>query len=370
MGGRFMVLSAGMGAGHDAVAGEMARRLAASGHEVLVRDVLTLLPPGAGRALRASYRFSVRHAPGLYAGVHAVFLEPRNGAGRPPSRRGPLTDMAPLTALAEGRLGALVRDRRPDAVVSTFHLAGQITGRMRDRGTLAVPSAVFVTDFAVHRGWLHPGNDLYLCVTDTCAEAVRAATGRPAAAPGPVVPPEFGRPAAQDPPGWADGRPPVLICTGAWGVGSGLTRTAEVLARHGCLPVLLCGRDERLRRRAGAVPGAVALGWVDDLPELMAHARLLIDNAAGQTAVQALAAGVPVIGYRPIAGHGVKGVRAMAAEGVTAWAGSIGDLVARVRELVAPGAARGRQVARAAALFRGDAARLVAALPGGGPPGA
>jgi UDP-N-acetylglucosamine:LPS N-acetylglucosamine transferase len=134
--------------------------------------------------------------------------------------------------------------------------------------------------------------------------------------------------------------------------------------------VLLCGRDERLRRRAGSVPGAVALGWVDDLPELMAHARLLIDNAAGQTAVQALAAGVPVIGYRPIAGHGVTGVRAMAAEGVTAWAGSIGDLVARVRELVAPGAARDRQVARASALFRDDAARLVAALPGGGPPGA
>ncbi|GGW40039.1 MGDG synthase family glycosyltransferase [Streptomyces xantholiticus] len=362
---RFMVLSAGMGAGHDAVAGELARRLAAKGHEVLVRDVLALLPVGVGRALRSSYRFSVRHVPLLYAGVHALFLAPgetAEGDEAASGQRGRLLEMSPLPALAEGRLGALVRDWKPDAVVSTFHLAAQITGRMRDRGTLRVPSAVFVTDFAVHRGWLQPGNDLYLCVTASCAEAVRSATGARAAVSGPVVPPEFGRPAGPGTTGPPGSRPTVLICTGAWGVGSGLTRTAQALADHGCLPALLCGRDERLRRRAAAVPGAVALGWVNDLPQRMASARLLIDNAAGQTAVQALAAGLPVVGYRPMAGHGATGVRAMSAEGVTASASSLGELLWWVDELLMPGPVRERQLARAAALFRDDAARFVAEL--------
>ncbi|UYQ60363.1 MGDG synthase family glycosyltransferase [Streptomyces peucetius] len=367
---RFMVLSAGMGAGHDAVAGELARRLGAQGHQVLVHDVLTLLPAGAGRALRSSYRFAVRHAPFLYAGVHALFLAPggddgRAGDGTPGGRpgRSRLLDVSPLPALAEGRLSALVREWRPDAVVSTFHLAAQITGRMRGRGTLPVPSAVFVTDFALHRGWFHPDNDLYLCVTESCAEAVRSATGARTAVPGPVVPPEFGRPpdtGTPDP--GTPGRPEVLICTGAWGVGSGLIRTAQALAGHGCLPVLLCGRDERLRRRAGAVPGTIALGWVDDLPRRMASARLLVDNAAGQTAVQALAAGLPVVGYRPLAGHGATGVRAMAAEGLTASASSLGELLWRADELLAPGPVREAQLARAAALFRDDAARFVAEL--------
>lgn len=358
---RFMVLSAGMGAGHDAVAGELARRLGAQGHKVLVRDVLTLLPAGAGRALRSSYRFSVRHAPFLYAGVHALFLAPGEaGDGAPAGRpgRSGLLDVSPLPALAERRLGALVREWRPDAVVSTFHLAAQITGRMRGRGTLPVPSAVFVTDFALHRGWFHPDNDLYLCVTRSCAEAVRSATGARAAVSGPVVPPEFGR----TPNTGAPGPPEVLLCAGAWGVGSGLIRTAQALAGHGCLPVLLCGRDERLRRRAGAVPGTVALGWVDDLPLRMASARLLVDNAAGQTAVQALAAGLPVVGYRPLAGHGTTGVRAMAAEGLTASAGSLGELLWHVDELLTPGPVREGQLARAAALFRDDAALFVTEL--------
>lgn len=48
-------------------------------------------------------------------------------------------------------------------------------------------------------------------------------------------------------------------------------------------------------------------------------------------------------------------------------AGSIGELLARVDELLVPEPVKVHQVARAAALFRADAARLVAALPGGSP---
>ncbi|WP_039947726.1 MGDG synthase family glycosyltransferase, partial [Streptomyces sp. NRRL S-118] len=167
MGRRCMVLSASMGAGHDTVAAELARRLRAAGHDVLVRDVLTLLPPGAGPGVRSFYRFTVRHVPRLYELIYAVFLAP--GPAEEPAPRGRRPDVSPMAALAERRLGALVTAWRPDVVVSTFHLAGQITGRMRRRGTLGVPCAVFVTDFALHRAWLEPGNDLFLCVSETAA---------------------------------------------------------------------------------------------------------------------------------------------------------------------------------------------------------
>ncbi|MFF9864892.1 galactosyldiacylglycerol synthase [Streptomyces sp. NPDC013953] len=362
-----MVLSASMGAGHDTVAAELARRLRAAGHDVLVRDVLTLLPPGAGPGVRSFYRFTVRHVPRLYELIYAVFLAP--GPAEGPAPRGRRPDVSPMAALAERRLGALVTAWRPDVVVSTFHLAGQITGRMRRRGTLNVPCAVFVTDFALHRAWLEPGNDLYLCVSETAAETARARTGCPAAAPGPVVPRAFRDPPASGP--WpaalaraGGGRPPVLLSAGAWGVGDALLGTAEALAGHGFLPVLLCGRDERLRRRATRLRGVMPLGWVDDMPGLMGAARLLVDNAAGQTSVQALAARLPVIGYRPIPGHGAVGVREMAAEGLTVYASGLGELLAQAGRLVPPGPERDRQTERGAAVFRDDAARLVAELAG------
>ncbi|MFF9629234.1 MGDG synthase family glycosyltransferase [Streptomyces fradiae] len=420
---RCLVLSASMGAGHDAVAGELARRLRAHGHEAHVHDVLTLLPAGTGPALRVFYRTAVRRLPALYTAIYRVFLaspphgaqalgpqahgaqalgpqahgaqahgpqardaqalgpqEPRSealdpeapphpdalrsgaqaGPGRAAAAR---ADTSPLAALAEGPLRALAARYRPDVVVSTFHLAAQITGRMRERGTLGVPSAVYVTDFAVHRGWLHPGNDLYLCVSPGAAAAARAGTGRRTAAPGPVVPPAFHAVADAPPAEPPDPRrPTVLLSAGAWGVGSDLPRTARALVRHGMRPVVLCGRDEGLRRRTARVPGAVALGWTHDLPALMASARLLVDNAAGQTAVQALAAGLPVVAYRPIPGHGADGVRHMAAEGLSTTAADLPSLLAAVSRLVPDGPARGAAAARGRALFRDDASVLLAAL--------
>ncbi|MCP9985486.1 galactosyldiacylglycerol synthase [Streptomyces sudanensis] len=358
---RCLVLSAGMGAGHDAVAAELARRLRARGHHTHVHDVLALLPPGTGPALRAFYRTAVRRLPPLYAAVYRVFLAPP--PARPDGPAAPHADTSPLAALAERPLRALTARFRPDVVVSTFHLAAQVTGRMRQRGTLEVPSAVYVTDFAVHRGWLHPGNDLYLCVSPGAAEAARAGTGRRTAAPGPVVPPAF-HAAAQAPPAPPPDprRPTVLLSAGAWGVGTDLPRTARALARHGLRPVVLCGRDERLRRRAARVPGAVALGWTDDLPALMASARLLVDNAAGQTAAQALAASLPVVAHRPIPGHGADGVRRMAAEGLTTAAPDLPSLLAAAARLVPDGPARTGSTARGLALFRDDASLLVASL--------
>ncbi len=208
-------------------------------------------------------------------------------------------------------------------VVPVFHLGAQLTGHLRARGLLSVPSVVLVVDFEVHRQWLHPGNDRLLCLTREAAREARAGTGTVTEVCGPVVAPEFfaDAPGAD---GWRSlfgrlgpGLPAVVLSAGAWGVGSHLDGTVRLLAGNGFLPVVLCGDNERLRRDLSAVPGVLALGWVTDMPGLLHAARALVDNAAGQTAVQALAAGLPVVGHRPIPGHGAQGVRRMAALGVS-----------------------------------------------------
>jgi hypothetical protein len=87
----------------------------------------------------------------------------------------------------------------------------------------------------------------------------------------------------------------------------------------------------------------------------MHAARALVDNAAGQTAVQALAAGLPVVGYRPIPGHGADGVRRMAALGLSDMAGDETGLVTALRRLATDGRARDDRIAAGRALFRDDA---------------
>ncbi|MFG2427712.1 galactosyldiacylglycerol synthase [Streptomyces sp. NPDC048590] len=366
---RFLVVSASMGAGHDAVAAELGRRLRADGHRTAHMDLLDLLPAGAGHGLRAGYRTALRHFPWAYEAVYSAFFRDR---GPVCGLRVRAPDTGPLAACLEPRLRRVVEQRRPDAIITTFHQGAQVTGRLRSAmGSGGPPSTVVVTDFAVHRQWLHPGNDLYLCVTGTAASHVRAATGCPAKVCGPVVPVRFTVPAPAGGQGtdsrWAGelalrgaGRPAVLLSAGAWGVGRGLTSTALMLARAGHLPVLLCGRDEKLRARAARLPGVLALGWVHDLPSLMAASAALVDNAAGQTAVQALAAGVPVVGYRPIPGHGAEGVLAMAAADLTEYAADGPALLRSLDRLVGPGPVREERILAGRAVFGRDAARLVA----------
>lgn len=351
---RFLVLSAAMGAGHDAVAGELVARLTALGGQAHRADVLDLLPAHVGSALRGFYRTTVLHAPLLYAGIYAAFLRP-GGARRTPGPGG-------LAGLAERGLAELVRRERPGLVVPVFHLAAQLTGGMRARGTLPVPSAVVVTDFDVHSQWLHPGNDLYCCLTQDAARRVREATGRPAEATGPLVASRFLAPAPDDGP-WhrvfrtrAPDRPAVLLSAGAWGAGSHLADTAFLLARAGFLPVALCGENQRLRARLSRVPGTLALGWERDMPGLMSAADALVDNAAGQTALEALAMGLPVVGYRPIPGHGKAGAHQMAALGLTRFAPDPWTLIDVLDGLTRPRRARRAPSPAAAALFAPDTA--------------
>ncbi|MGV9289293.1 MGDG synthase family glycosyltransferase [Streptomyces sp. NPDC003719] len=345
-----------MGAGHDTVATELARRIRARGGEALVVDVLALLPYGLGGALRLFYRGSVRHFPWVYAALYRLFLRP--GDGRRPGG-------TPLARLAGSRLRRLADRTGADAVVPVFHLGAQLTGHLRTRGLLTVPSVVLVIDFVVHRQWLHPGNDHCLCLTEDAAREARRGTGRPAGTCGPVVAPEFfaDAPGAEE---WrrlfdrhGPGRAPVVLSAGAWGVGSRLGATVRLLSDHGFLPVVLCGGNARLRRELSCFPGVVALGWVTDMPGLLHAARALVDNAAGQTAVQALAAGLPVVGHRPIPGHGADGVRRMAALGVSEAAEDDAALLGALRRLTAPGPARRERIAAGRALFGDDAVTLV-----------
>ncbi|MBB2740962.1 UNVERIFIED_ORG: UDP-N-acetylglucosamine:LPS N-acetylglucosamine transferase [Microbispora rosea subsp. rosea] len=358
---RALIVSASMGAGHDAVAAELARRLAASGARAEVVDVLALLPLRLGALLRWWYRGVMLRAPWLYALVYRVFFV---------SRRAPST--SPLTVVAAAGLARAVRRVRPSLVVPVFHVAAQAAGHLRARGRLAVPSAVVLTDFAVHRLWLHPGNDRYLCPDTATSLAVTAAVGRPAFRCAPIVRPGFGAHGADVTQGadatqsadaaevrarigLRDGDRIVLVCAGSWGVGR-VGETARLLARSGrYAPVVLCGRNERLRRRLGRLLGragaGAALGWRDDLADLLASAYALVDNAGGLTCREAFAAGVPVVTYRPIAGHGRDGVLAMARAGVSVHARRRADLL-RALDRLEPGLpGRAALTARAAALF-------------------
>jgi hypothetical protein len=82
----------------------------------------------------------------------------------------------------------------------------------------------------------------------------------------------------------------------------------------------------------------------------MSAGYALVDNAAGLTAKEALASGVPVIGHRPIPGHGRDGVRAMARAGLSTYAADGAALLSTLDRLGSV-TERRRHLARASEVF-------------------
>ena len=118
----------------------------------------------------------------------------------------------------------------------------------------------------------------------------------------------------------------MLVVGGSCGIGD-LERTAREVAATGlAVPVVLCGRNDRLRARVAASGHAVALGWVDDVPGLLGAVDAVVQNAGGFTSLETLAAGVPVLSYRCIAGHGETNARTLDAAGLVPWARSRPEL--------------------------------------------
>ncbi|MBO0842572.1 MAG: glycosyltransferase, partial [Nocardioides sp.] len=121
--------------------------------------------------------------------------------------------------------------------------------------------------------------------------------------------------------------PRALLTAGALGIGD-LEAAARDIAETGLItPVVVCGTNASLHARLADVPGVIALGWRDDLLDLIATSDVIVQNAGGFTSLEALASGVPVITYRPLPGHGRTNCLNLDRAGLVPWARNQEDLV-------------------------------------------
>lgn len=323
-----LIISGSVGAGHDGAAHELAARLRAAGVQADVRDYLQAVPRWFRYFLRDGYTLSVERAPAVFEWLF-VSIE-----------RSPLVRAVTLACCRMGnrQVRRWSRDKAYAVVVSTYPLASQSLGMLRARGDISVPTLTYLTDPAVHRTWVHSAVDAHLTVTEASARQGEATYRLTMTAAGPLVPARFAvgitparRRALREELGLPAGRRVAMLVTGSLGLGD-----AEHSARHvleaGLTPLVLCGRNEALRDRLSRLPGVVALGWRDDVHELLHLADVLVHNAGGLSFTEALVAGLPAVSYRCIPGHGLANAAILETAGLAPWARDSASFITAVRE--------------------------------------
>ncbi|MFC4003520.1 wax ester/triacylglycerol synthase domain-containing protein [Prauserella oleivorans] len=363
---RLLIVSATMGEGHNAT-GRALRTAAARvwpDVEVGWLDVLDAMGRGTGPAFRWIYRVAVERLPWLYEFFYAWVWHHRWFA-RAAKRV--------IGAWSGRALAPHIDGARPDIVLSTYPMGSTGLEWLRRHRGLAVPTAAWISDFAPHPSWVHRDVDLNLVLHDVAVAPARESV--PGASVGVSAPPvgDAFRPGdrsrARRRLDLPDHGFVVAVSSGSLAFGRGDEAVREILAgAPDAHVVVVTGRNDglrtRLERAFGDRPRVRVLGWVEDMATLFTAADVVVSNAGGATALEALACGRAVVLHRPIAGHGRANAVLMADAGLATVCTLPGELARTIREYATnPAGLRAREDA-AIAFARGrrleDVLRAVA----------
>lgn len=359
---RVLILSANAGGGHRAVSRAVGQALQRLGAEVTVADLFGPGPPSLLDPVVRLYGPMIRLAPAIYGGVyhlsdHPLVYEALIGQTRIRFRR---------------RLRELIASQRPAAIVSAYPVYNRaLLDTLKGLGDPA-PAVALVTELVtVHRSWAERGFSRWSVATSAVQDALirlGVSPGR-VACPGLPVDERFGRVAATPREvrvrlGLDPDRPAVLVVGGAEGAGR-LERLVPALAAASPESQLMvvCGNNRRARAQLEGLPlyaPAVIYGFVENMPELMHAADIVLTKGGPQTIAETLASGRPIVVFDSLPGQEEGNAEFVERHGAGVDGRSLSQALKAVRRLVARPEERAAMAARARALARPHAAQATA----------
>ena len=328
---RVLVFSASFGSGHRSAAQAIVSYLKehhGSTVDVRVVDFFEEFMPGVNAIAKFAYQQSVTLFPDLYG----TFFDVSNAVPTNPI-------VHELRVMGFARAGAYMDRYEPHAVISTFPVAGGVVSDMKQERP--VVAATVITDYGVHRSWVHPATDLYFVASMELRELLvaRGLAWDRVIVSGIPIHEKFSLPleraACRSEFGLNDAF--TVLLTSAAGLTSEVRDVALRLGESGIDVLAVAGHNRRLKRRLDTVARknsrVHAFGFTPDMHKLMRAADVLVGKAGGLTVSESLASGLPLVIHNPVPGQEIYNVDYLVNMGAGLLARDEDDVVDKVRFL-------------------------------------
>ncbi|QGQ48874.1 diglucosyl diacylglycerol synthase [Metabacillus sediminilitoris] len=220
-------------------------------------------------------------------------------------------------ALGYKRLSELIQTEKPDMIINTFPM--MVVPEYRDKTGEIIPTFNVVTDFCLHKIWVHKNIDKYYVASEQVKKKILELGVKPnqVRITGIPIREQFEHSKGEkinnarvytkynlDPT-----REIVLIMAGAHGVLKNVDKLCESLSKENNLQiVIVCGKNETLKKKLDPIAKLypktiIPLGYVENVDELFRISSCMITKPGGITLSEATALGVPVILYKPVPGQ-------------------------------------------------------------------
>ncbi|MBM4455585.1 MAG: glycosyltransferase [Verrucomicrobia bacterium] len=268
----------------------------------------------------------------------------------------------------------LLSDLQPDITICTHFMPAEIISHLISRQKIRAKLSIVVTDYDFHAMWLSRAFHRYFVALDE-TKAYLSALGLPPeriTVSGIPVDPAFAqntdKAALRKQLQLQPDQPVILVSAGALGVNPAeqVVKSLRNLT-HRSQVVVICGKnpeakrrvEAELRRGQGGHAEFRVLSYVDDMPNWMGAADLLVSKPGGMTSAEAMASGLPMAIYDPIPGQEERNSDQLLEKGVAIKCNEISILGYKVNRLL--GEAERLQAMQAAArrLGRPDAAETI-----------
>ena len=357
---RVLVVYSRVGGGHLSAARALAEELEATG-EATAKIVDVYLECGRFPAtvFPAAYARLARHHPYLWSMVY------HGSQGLDPKRI--------LRPFLEPGLRRVMAEERPDLVVSVLPGVNGLLAEASD--AVDARFEVVLTDWhSVHRFWVAPGIAYYTAPTDSARQdCIRF--GAPNSAIDIVGIPvrrafaaDVDRATVREKCLTELGLDPmrftVLAMVGAEGSPRALKNIARLAQLDRELQILVvCGRNAELRQHVEQIQTRtplLAVGFVENVAELMSAADVLVTKAGGLTLAEAFCRGVPIVVHDVLAGQEAGNLEYVLQRQAVEYAPNAPELTRLIAELYDDPARRSDLAERGARLARPAAARQIA----------